>query len=183
MDITLRPARPEDAREMSRWFVNLTELAQWGGPDVRFPLSEDQMAGWIAESAGERPRLCLTAIDDHDVPIGHVQYLRDVAGKWTRLGRFGVARARRGQGFGRALFDRAVGYAFTEFGVERVILAVARDNPVAHDMYARSGFRDEREETSVRSADGVAYRVDMMGLSRAEWIKLNSAPESAAKVA
>ena len=183
MDIILRPARPEDAKEMTRWFVNLTELAQWGGPNVRFPLSEDQMAGWIAELANERPRLCLTAIDDNGTPIGHVQYLRDVAKKWTRLGRFGIAPNRRGQGFGRALFDRAVTYAFTDLGVDQVALAVARENTLAHGVYLRAGFRDERVETSVRTADGGAYTVDIMGLTRADWIKRKRALIGAAKVA
>jgi len=183
MDISLRPARPEDAEEMARWFVNLTELAQWGGPNVRFPLSEDQMAGWIAELTNERPRLCLTAVDDGDMPIGHVQYLRDIAKKWARLGRFGVAPKRRGQGFGRALFDHGVAHAFSELGVEHLVLAVARENTLARAMYVRSGFRDEAEEVSVRSADGVSYIVDIMGLSRADWITRNRAQASAAKVA
>jgi hypothetical protein len=51
MDITLRPARPEDAKEMARWFVDLTDLAEWGGPDVRFPLTEDEMVAWRVDLA------------------------------------------------------------------------------------------------------------------------------------
>ena len=49
MDITLRPARPADADEMAQWFVDLTDLATWGGPEVRFPLTAEQMAAWIAD--------------------------------------------------------------------------------------------------------------------------------------
>ncbi|HVY19188.1 MAG TPA: GNAT family protein [Bauldia sp.] len=181
MDITLRPARPEDAEEMVRWFQDLSELAQWGGPDVRFPLSVDQMAGWIAEIAREQPRICLTAVDERDVPTAHVQYLRDIPRKWARIGRFAVARDRRGQGFGRAFFNQSVAYAFDTLGVEHLVLAVAVENSLARGMYERSGFRDEEHSTSVRS-DGVAYAVDIMGLKRADWIK-RSAPTGAAKVA
>jgi RimJ/RimL family protein N-acetyltransferase len=183
MDITLRPARPEDAEEMARWFQNLTELAQWGGPDVRFPLSVDQMAAWIAEIAREQPRICLTAVDKHDAPIGHVQYFRDIAKKWARLGRFAVARDRRGQGFGRAFFDRAVDYAFTTLGVDHLALAVVPENTLARGMYARSGFQDEGRYPGSWIVDGKPYVMDVMGLTRAEWARRNGAPAGAAKVA
>jgi RimJ/RimL family protein N-acetyltransferase len=182
MDITLRPARPEDAEEMARWFVDLTELAEWGGPDVRFPLSLDQLAGWIAEIAREQPRICLTAADARDTPVGHVQYLRDIPKKWARLGRFGIAPAMRGKGFGRAFFDHAVAHAFTALGVENLALAVADSNTLARGMYERSGFREESRSRSVRS-DGAPYDVSIMGLSRPEWTKRNGAPAGVAKVA
>ncbi len=183
MDITLRPARPEDAEEMARWFVDLTDLAQWGGPDVRFPLTQDQMAGWIAEIARETPRLCFTAVDADDTPMGHVQFLHDPPKKWARLGRFAVARHRRGEGFGRTLFDHAVRFAFTELAVDHLALAVVPENRIAHGMYERSGFREETQSRSVRVQDGVAYDVNIMGLSRADWIELSGVRGDAAKVA
>jgi RimJ/RimL family protein N-acetyltransferase len=182
MDITLRPARPEDAEEMARWFVDLDELAQWGGPDVRFPLSVDQLAGWIAEIAREQPRYCLTAVGDDDRPIGHVQFFRDIPKKWARLGRFAIARERRGSGFGRALFDHSVNYGFTTYGLDHLALAVADGNALARGMYERSGFREEGRSHSLRS-DGAPYDVSIMGLSRPEWIKRNGAHQGAAKVA
>jgi RimJ/RimL family protein N-acetyltransferase len=183
MDITLRPARPEDAEEMARWFVDLTDLAQWGGPDVRFPLTSNQLAGWIAEIAQPTPRYCFTAVDDRDRPIGHVQYLHDPARKWARLGRFAVAPQLRGQGYGRALFDHAVAYTFTRYGLEHLALAVMEENTLARGMYERSGFRHETRQQSVRQVDGVGYTVDVMGLSRADWMKQTGAQKRAAKVA
>jgi RimJ/RimL family protein N-acetyltransferase len=180
MNITLRPARPEDADEMARWFVDLTELAQWGGPDVRFPLGRDQLAAWIAERAQPTPRYCFTSVDNDDRPTGHVEFLHDPAKAWARLGRFAVARALRGQGFGRALFDRAVDHAFTELGVAHLALAVAPENTLARGLYERSGFRHEGQSRSVRKADGVAYTVDMMGLARPEWIRRTTRPHRAA---
>lgn len=183
MDITLRPARPEDAEEMARWFVDLTDLAQWGGPDVRFPLTSDQLAGWISEIARATPRYCFTAVDAGDRATGHVQYLHEPARKWARLGRFAVARTRRGEGYGRALFDHVVDYAFTRYGVEHLALVVAEENALARGMYERSGFRHEARQQSLRQVDGVAYTVDVMGLSRAGWMTQTGAKKRAAKVA
>jgi RimJ/RimL family protein N-acetyltransferase len=167
---------------MASWFVDLTDLAQWGGPDVRFPLSQDQMAGWIAEIVRPTPRYCFAAVDEEDRPTGHVEFLHDPERKWARLGRFGVARALRGKGYGRALFDYAVAWAFNHLQIEHLALAVAVDNTLARRMYERSGFRGEERSTSVRS-DGVGYEVDIMGLSRPEWIRMTGARVGAAKVA
>ena len=183
MSITLRPARPADAEEMARWFVDLTDLAQWGGPEVRFPLTMDQLAAWIAEGANEKPRICFTAVDAEDAPIGHVQFFRDPPKKWARLGRFAVAQSLRGQGFGRALFDHAVRMAFTDLGVDHLALAVLPENTLARGLYVRSGFRDEGVMPGEWMVAGRPYVASVMGLSRPDWLRLTGTREGAAKVA
>jgi RimJ/RimL family protein N-acetyltransferase len=183
MNITLRPARPADAEEMARWFTDLANLVEWGGPEVSFPLTADQMAAWIAEGANLMPRICFTAVDANDKPIGHVEFLRDPPRKWARLGRFGIASARRDQGFGRALFDHAVRYAFTELGVEHLALAVATRNERARRLYLRAGFRDEGVPSESQPVGGQPYVSQTMSLMRTAWLEQSDAPAGAAKVA
>ena len=183
MNITLRPARPEDAEEMARWFADLADLAAWGGPDVHFPLTGDQLAAWIAESENEQPRICFTTVDGNDVPTGHVEFLRDPPKRWARLGRFAIAPALRGKGFGRALFDRAVQMAFTELDVEHLALAVMSTNVRARQLYLRSGFRDEGVMPGTRTADGQPYVMTVMGLMREDWRQRTGARPGATKVA
>jgi RimJ/RimL family protein N-acetyltransferase len=183
MDITLRPARPADADEMAPWFVDLTDLATWGGPEVRFPLTAEQMAAWIAEGANPTPRLCFTAIDDVAQPVGHVEFLHDPAKRWARLGRFAVAPALRGRGFGRALFDRAVDYAFSELDVEHLALAVMPENERARRLYLSSGFRDEGAMPGEWTVAGKPYVMNVMGLIRSDWLRRTTSPTDAVKVA
>ena len=183
MDITLRPARPADADEMAQWFVDLTDLATWGGPEVRFPLTAEQMAAWIAEGANPTPRLCLTAVDAGDRPVGHVQYLHAPEKRWARLGRFAIARELRGRGFGRALFDRAVGYAFSELDVEHIALAVVPENERARRLYLSSGFRDEGAMPGQWTVAGKPYVMNVMGLIRSDWLRRTTRPADALKVA
>jgi RimJ/RimL family protein N-acetyltransferase len=181
MDINLRPARPEDAEEMARWFVDLTDLATWGGPEVSFPLTAEQLATWIAEVANERPRICFTAVGDTGLPIGHVQFLREPARQWARLGRFVVAPSLRGNGLGRALFDKSVRMAFEELDVDQLDLAVVPENAVARGLYTRSGFRDIGTMPGSWMIDGRPYVLNLMRLTRADWRK--PMPVPAGKVA
>ena len=184
MEITLRPARPADADEMARWFVDLTDLATWGGPEVRFPLTAAQMAAWIAEGANPAPRLCFTAIDAAGRPIGHVEFLHDPAKQWARLGRFAVAPGLRGQGFGRALLEHAIAYAFTELAVEHLALAVVPENERARRLYLSCGFHDEGPSPRRWTVAGKPYVMNLMGLIRSDWLRrTGNNPVDAMKVA
>ena len=183
MEITLRPARPADADEMARWFVDLTDLAIWGGPEVSFPLTREQMAAWIAEGANPTPRLCFTAVDGNDLAIGHVEFLHDPAKHWARLGRFGIAPALRGQGFGRALFAHAVAYAFDALDVEHLALAVAPQNERARRLYLAAGFRDEGPGPGKWTVAGKPFVMNLMGLIRSDWLSQKTSPADAMKVA
>jgi RimJ/RimL family protein N-acetyltransferase len=182
MNIVLRPARPDDAEEMARWFVDLASLAEWGGPEVRFPLTNEQVAAWIAERSNERPRTCLTAVDGRDKPTGHVQILRDPPRRWARVGRFGIAPAERGKGFGRALFDEAVRMAFVDLDVEHLALAVVPTNERARRLYFRAGFRDEGVAPRSWTVGGKAYIMHTMSLTRPDWLRLMGTLSGAAKV-
>jgi RimJ/RimL family protein N-acetyltransferase len=172
MEIALRLARPDDVEEMARWFADLASLAEWGGPEVRFPLTADQLAAWIDEGANERPRLCLTAVDRSDKPLGHVEFLRDPPRKWARLGRFVVAPSLRGKGFGRALFNDAMRMAFVDLDVEHLALAVVPTNAVAIRLYASCGFRDEGPGPGSWTVGGKPYVMHTMSLTRADWLRL-----------
>ncbi len=183
MDITLRPARPEDAEEMARWFADLADLASWGGPDVRYPLTPDQLASWIAEGQNEQPRLCFTAIDDDDRPTGHVEFLHDPPKRWARLGRFAIAPELRGKGFGRALFDRSLEIAYRDLDVEHLVLAVMPTNERARQLYLQSGFRDEGTWPGTCKVDGQPYVMTIMGLKREEWQQRTGAHSGVSKVA
>ncbi len=180
MTITLRPARPDDAKEMARWFTDLVSLAEWGGPEVRFPLTADQLAAWIAEGTSERPRICFTEVDARDRPIGHLQLLRDPPRRWARLGRFTVAPDRRGKGFGRALFNEAMRMAFVDFYVERLALAVVPTNRRAIGLYLSCGFRDDGPSEGSWQVGGKPYLVNTMSLARADWLRSIEALNAAA---
>ena len=183
MNVTLRPARPADADEMAKWFVDLTDLATWGGPEVRFPLTAEQMAAWIAEGANPTPRLCFTAINADDRPIGHVEFLHDPAKRWARLGRFAIAPELRGRGFGRTLFEHAVGHAFTKLDVEHLALAVVPENQRARRLYLSAGFRDEGAMPGEWTVAGKPYVMTLMGLIRSDWLRRTKSPADAMKVA
>jgi RimJ/RimL family protein N-acetyltransferase len=168
---------------MARWFADLAKLAEWGGPEIRFPLTPDQVAAWIAEGANDTPRICFTAVDSENRPVGHVQFLCDPPKRWARLGRFGIAPELRGKGFGRALLERAIGMAFTELDVEHLALAVAPTNAPALRLYLSAGFRDEGRAPGTWTVGGKPFVMNLMSLKRTDWLRTNASAQSATKVA
>ena len=154
---------------MARWFGSAAELAQWGGPEARYPLDSDQIAEWIAEGASPRPRTCYTAVDEADKPIGHVQLLHDSVNETARVGRFGVAPERRRSGIGKALLAQAIELAFVQFAVHRVHLHVLADNDAARRLYRCAGLVEEGTARDAMRIGERRHSVVTMSLLRPEW--------------
>jgi len=169
MRLTLRPARPADAEEMAPWFADAVELTRWGGPKVRFPLTADQLAGWIAEAAAPSPRTCYAAVDNTDRPIGHVQLLHEPSVGAARVGRIGVAPDQRRSGIGAALLTRATDMAFARLGVQRVYLHVLEDNEIARRLYRRAGFVVEGTARNAMVIGGRRHALLTMSVVQHDW--------------
>jgi RimJ/RimL family protein N-acetyltransferase len=169
MNITLRPARPADAEEMRRWFVDEADLAQWAGPDIDFPLTAEHLAMWNAEQSAGKPRICFSAVDGDDKPVGYFQLVNDARNKAVRIARFSVAPEKRGRGFGTALFAMIVAKAFGEFAAHRVELGVWTTNMRARRLYERAGFVHEGTARDSSLVAGRWYSMDTMSLLRPDW--------------
>jgi RimJ/RimL family protein N-acetyltransferase len=169
MNISLRPARPADAEEMTRWFADAADLAQWAGPEIDFPLMPAHLALWNDEASAGKPRACFTAVDPADRPIGYFQLVNDVRNQTVRIARFGIAPAVRGEGFGTALFSVILARAFDELDAHRVELGVWTTNTRARRLYARAGFVHEGTARDSSLVAGRWYSTDTMSLLRPEW--------------
>jgi RimJ/RimL family protein N-acetyltransferase len=169
MTINLRPARPADAEEMTRWFADEADLAQWAGPDIEFPLTAEHLEIWNSEPSAGKPRICLTAVDGEDKPIGYFQLVNDPRNQTVRIARFGVDPAKRGKGFGTALFAMIVAKAFGEFAAHRVELGVWTTNMRARRLYERAGFVHEGTARDSSFVAGRRYSTDTMSLLRPDW--------------
>jgi ribosomal protein S18 acetylase RimI-like enzyme len=118
------------------WFPAALPLRTWGGPEFRFP--------YTAESFREDTKVdsidsfSLVASDGTLAAFGQC-YLR--IGR-CHFGRVGVAPDRRGQGLGTRLLREMADWGQTRFGPRELSLFVLRENPGAHRLYRRLGFRE-----------------------------------------
>lgn len=118
------------------WFPDARTLCTWGGPDFRFPFDaasfrEDAKVDGIDSFS-------LVAEDGTLAAFGQC-YLRV---ERCHFGRVGVAPGRRGQGLGSRLFHEMADWGRAQFGARELSLFVHRENPEAHKLYLRLGFRE-----------------------------------------
>jgi ribosomal protein S18 acetylase RimI-like enzyme len=128
-DITLRPAKPDDAALAYEIFEQTMR-----------PYAEATWGGWHPERAREELRLacedgCTRVIEDRGVPVGIVRVVIE-PGSHTQLEKLNVAPAFQGCGIGSEVLRRVLREAA---GVP-VRLRVLRVNP-AKRLYDRHGFR------------------------------------------
>ncbi len=167
----IRPARPEDADELARWFNDAAALELWGGPHPRFPLDRLQMAGWLSESGRDPPlRSCRTLVDADGSVVGHFQLVFDRAAETVRIGRVGIRPDCRAHGIGERMVRAAVDESFALSFAYRVELVVAEWNSVALRLYRRIGFTEEGTLRGMaRTADGRRASLILMSILRPEW--------------
>lgn len=127
---------PQQLQELMAWFPDAQALRTWGGPDFRFPFTA---ASFLEDAKVDRiDSLSLVADDGALAAFGQC-YLRV---ERCHFGRVAVAPGRRGGGLGSRLFREMADWGRARFGPRELSLFVNRDNPGAHRLYERLGFRE-----------------------------------------
>lgn len=151
------------------WFPTRPELAQWGGPLLDFPLSQNQLEKMLEDGETEPPkRLCWMA-EKNGAPVGHVQLGFDWRNGNALICRVAIAPEMRGQGLAGSMIDRVIEEAFRFTTVERLELNVYTWNAAAIRTYQRSGFTLEGVRRSSALVDGQRWDTAIMSLLRADW--------------
>lgn len=148
-DLTIRPARVADAREMARVIVQSWRETYRGVVPDRIlddPGFEDARTRfWTAALTEERYRANRIAVAERDgrlVGVAMSGPVDEPESAWTRqLYVLYVVATELGSGAGPALFDAVIRPG------ESVVLWVADPNPRAQAFYRRQGFAPDGAET------------------------------------
>jgi RimJ/RimL family protein N-acetyltransferase len=171
--VTLRlvPFAPAHFPVLGRWFATEAEAVLWGGPDMRAPVDEAQLAPMLAESLTSPPgRLCWMAAEGAgDRIVGHAQLAFEWRHGVARLGRVAVAPGSRGQGLARPMLALVIDRAFAWPEIERVELNVYTNNAPAIRTYRALGFVPEGVRRSSVRVGTERWDTQHMGLLRPEW--------------
>jgi RimJ/RimL family protein N-acetyltransferase len=173
--VILRPFDAADFSRLTGWMPSRELLVQWAGPkQFHFPLSNEQLASYLAESVGASPtRRIFTAVLDHQIAFGHVELgAIDSEQQTATLCRVFVAPEFRNQGLSLPMVREALRIGFSEMMLRRIGLRVYSFNTPAIRCYERIGFVREgllRQDVVLGSA---IWDTLIMSILRTEWEKL-----------
>lgn len=177
--LTLRPFAPADYALLSSWFNCLSDVVQWGGSHLSYPLAQADLDAMLREGEVQPPtRRCWMACRG-DTPVGHAQLAYDWRDGNARLGRVAIAPAERGQGLAGPMVTLLIDEAFRTPGIERLELNVYMFNQPAIRTYQKLGFTLEGVRRSSTRAGEARWDTGMMGLLLTEWRPADAAIQRA----
>lgn len=134
--VALREATVDDLDVVVGWIDSVDAMVSWSGDAFAWPLSKAQVVAAL-EQGDTRT---FAALDSSEALTGFARLTR-VAAETVQVGWIVVDPARRGERIGAALVQALVAEAFAMAGVQRLELAVLRDNVTARRLYHRAGFK------------------------------------------
>jgi ribosomal protein S18 acetylase RimI-like enzyme len=130
--VKIRPANEQDLAELSGWFLTESEVKNWGGPSIHFPLRLEQLKIDIEWDVAQSYAL----VGEGGSLIGFAQAFNKFGCK--HLGRIAVSPEMRGRKLGYKLMAALLNSAGTN-GVS-FSLFVYVDNIPAKSLYESIGF-------------------------------------------
>lgn len=142
--IRLRPYKDTDVCEILSWCKNEADFYKWtAGMLGNYPITEK-------EFNSVKSLMPFTAFDESGI-VGFFTF-RNPGSSLDEL-RFGYVildPAKRGKGYGKAMIQQGVKFAFEIYGAGKVSLGVFKNNPSAYRCYRAAGFQvliSDRVET------------------------------------
>jgi predicted alpha/beta superfamily hydrolase/RimJ/RimL family protein N-acetyltransferase len=164
--VALRPLGRELFSQHVAWLSD--PVVAWGVFGRQEGPSESEEADWLErEQARPDARLFSIHLRDGDRPVG-VASLTNIgtpAGTATFRIYLGPAED-RGAGLGEDASRLVIRHAFSELGMDRVMLHVFEYNLAAQRLYARLGFRETERRRDRIHRDGRTWDVIVMALDR-----------------
>ncbi|KZZ83120.1 GNAT family N-acetyltransferase [Bacillus sp. SJS] len=170
--IRLEPFTMGDAAELIEWIPSAEFLMQWGGPEFLFPLTFEQIEGYVH---GSDQRVFKAVEEESGAAAGHICLSKiDLKNESCRISRVLINPATRGQGYGFTLVQQALNFAFLELNVHRVTLGVFDFNKAAIACYKKAGFTIEGHFKDSRKMKDSFWSIYEMAILKHEWEEVRS---------
>lgn len=163
------PFTPAHFATLASWFASESDVVQWGGEAVTYPLDDGQLRAMLDEGLSEPPaRLCWMAEENSEL-VGHAQLRLDWRHGTATMARVAIAPSARGRGLAPPMLKLVVDEAFALPDFERVELNVYRFNEPAIRAYASLGFAKEGVRRSSTRVGDERWDTVIMAMLRPEW--------------
>jgi len=148
-NLHIRPFRSGDADLIAGWDITEETFYRWtAGIMGEYPITADRLREATAARIDNDRYFPFVLMEDDRVAGFFI--LRQ-PGEDREVLRFGfviVDPAIQGKGYGRAMLELGMRYAFTIHGAKKMTLGVFADNAPAYNCYKRVGFRETGETES-----------------------------------
>lgn len=163
--VRLKSFCKEDYPHLISWVDSAEMLMQFGGPQLVFPLTSDQLDDLVSD----KRRIPFTVVDnDTGLAIGHCEVY--LSGNTGKIGRILIGdKQKRGKGYGQALVQLLLHYCFNELNLDMAELNVFEWNLSAIKCYEKAGFSVIPDKTFERKINGKIWTAINMNLARANW--------------
>jgi RimJ/RimL family protein N-acetyltransferase len=167
--------------DFSKLIAEITDarfLLQWAGPKYNYPLDVAQLSDTLVNTIGGKPSYHVFKAIRPDTleTVGHIQLMDiDYIATSCVLGRVLIFKKYRGNGFGKAMVQKAVKFAFENLFLDEVTLGVFDFNTPAIDTYKNIGFSEFQFNKGARQFQNENWNVIKMKLCKNSWLNRNVA--------
>ena len=171
--ILLEKFTEDDFEHFISWMDTEKFMSQFGGASFSFPVTQEQLKKYVADSANRIYRVVDSATGK---VIGHASISHhNVKNKSARLCRILIAKKQdRSKGYGRQLIRALLKICFEELALHRVDLGVFEYNKAAIRCYQSCGFRIEGTLRESFVIDDEYYSVHNMSVLDREYVTLTT---------
>ncbi|MEW9674019.1 GNAT family N-acetyltransferase [Ammoniphilus sp. 3BR4] len=164
-------------QQLINWFETTEFLLQWGGPNFRFPLDEQQLENYLKDANKDNSNTFVYSVIEKETGkvIGHISLGNvDRINKSARIGKVLVGdKSVRGKGIGQQMMTEILKVAFDELRLHRVSLGVFDFNSSAIACYKKSGFVKEGLLRDARKSGDEYWSLWEMSILENEWSERN----------
>ncbi|MEJ2879951.1 GNAT family N-acetyltransferase [Pedobacter sp. GR22-6] len=153
--LQLKPFTPKDFKRLISWLDNEEMMVQVAGPVFSFPLTEEQLINYLADSN----RHAFSVVDaDTDVTIGHAEVYVTAEGT-AKICRVLIGEeSSRGKGLGKELIILLVKFSVKDIGLSNIELNVYDWNTQAIKCYEQVGFVFNPDRVTTIEVKGETWR-------------------------
>ncbi|MEM8548594.1 MAG: GNAT family protein [Pseudomonadota bacterium] len=167
--MALVPFVPEHFATLSSWFLSTTDVVQWGGPSLSFPLMDKQLTAMLANANEDPPGQLSWMVEYDGALIGHAQLRFDWRNGSALLRRVALAPLARERRLANPMLRLLIAEGFARPEIQRIELNVYTWNIAAIRSYTRVGFKAEGIRRSSAQVGTERWDTAIMGLLRHEW--------------
>ncbi|MDO5616342.1 MAG: GNAT family protein [Cruoricaptor ignavus] len=163
--ITIEKFTENDFEDLISWISNKEELMQFAGPQLTFPLTNEQ----LQEILNNKNIFPFKVIDSAtNLPIGHAEiFIKDSSFSLARI-LIGDKNS-RGKGLGKIIVEKLLDFGFTNLGKHTAELNVFDWNTSAIKCYEKVGFEINLTVKLERKMNGQIWTAIHMTIDKNKW--------------